>query len=68
MKLLDIISRVTLIGIGFALLWVFSCIIRFGSHYVQEPNAFVLAFEVVFITLIVLLAIFILIRDVLKEK
>lgn len=66
MKLLDVISRASLIGIGCAILWVFSCIVRFGSHYVQEPNTIVLVLEVIFIVAMIILAIIILIRDMMR--
>ena len=35
-------------GMSAAFLWHFSNIIRFGSHYIHEPNIIILSSEIVF--------------------
>lgn len=66
MKFLDVISRSLLIGIGIAFLWVFSCILKYGNHYVREPSLPILITEIVGISLIVIIAIVSLFRDMIK--
>lgn len=68
MKLPDMIVRAGLIGIGIALLWVFSCILRYGSHIVQEPSRPILIIEIIFVTIIVVMASVNLIRDMMNER
>ena len=59
---MDIITRLGLIGIGVAMLWVFSCIWRFGSLLVQEPSRIVLVLEIILVSGVVILSIINLIR------
>jgi len=38
-----------IMGMSAAFLWHFSNIIRFGSHYIREPNLVILSTEIVFL-------------------
>ena len=46
-----------LVGACLALLWHFSNIIKYGSHYIQEPNGTILALEVILIGSLAILAV-----------
>ncbi len=49
----NIISNTLLISFGMSLLWHFSNIVRYGSHYIQEPNAVILWAEIAWVSLVV---------------
>lgn len=56
MKFLNIITRAGAVGMGLALLWHFSNIWQYGSHYIQEPQFLVLVFETALIAVLIILS------------
>ena len=54
---MSVIIRILLIAVSASLLWHFSNIWSFGSHYIQEPSLGILLFETLGVGAILILAI-----------
>lgn len=66
MKILGVITNAGAASMGLAFLWHLSNIIRFGSHYIVEPNTLTLVGEIMLILVLVVLAIIGLIINMMK--
>lgn len=64
---MSIIIRILLIAVSAGLLWHFTNIWRFGSHYIQEPSLGILLFEALGVGAILILAILNFIK-LIKER
>lgn len=65
---MSIIIRILLIAVSAGLLWHFSNIWRFGSHYIQEPSLGILLFETLGVAAILILAILNFVKQISKGR
>ena len=65
---MSIIIRILLIAVSASLLWHFSNIWRFGSHYIQEPSLGILLLETLGVGTILILATLNLVKEIGKER
>ena len=64
----QVMAGAVIMGESLAFLWVFSNILRFGSHFINEPNFLVLVLEILLLLSLFVFGIYLVLSKITERR